>query len=224
MTSWVPLGWISRNVDDIIALELYTNKMHILIISLQVILDNKDWTEVYRLVTTEKKSSADPTIILYQMVKTIFKTLFYQWYWFFFFDSFSWASVNSSDRYYRKTDQWSHWAVDREVKVETRLMLNNFFHSVKCPVKMRISLLQNKLFCLQGNWRNLMTWQENPVLQCHSKSTRNLINLKEGDIKHQITQKKFLVLDPMLSPLRLLEALWWVGSKFNVIITPSIGD
>ena len=190
MTSWVPLGWISRNVDDIIALELYTNKMHILIISLQVILDNKDWTEVYRLVTTEKKSSADPTIILYQMVKTIFKTLFYQWYWFFFFDSFSWASVNSSDRYYRKTDQWSHWAVDREVKVETRLMLNNFFHSVKCPVKMRISLLQNKLFCLQGNWRNLMTWQENPVLQCHSKSTRNLINLKEGDIKHQITQKK----------------------------------
>ena len=126
------------------------------------------------------------------MVKTIFKTLFYQWYWFFFFDSFSWASVNSSDRYYRKTDQWSHWAVDREVKVETRLMLNNFFHSVKCPVKMRISLLQNKLFCLQGNWRNLMTWQENPVLQCHSKSTRNLINLKEGDIKHQITQKKIL--------------------------------
>ena len=110
----------------------------------------------------------------------------------FFFDSFSWASVNSSDRYYRKTDQWSHWAVDREVKVETRLMLNNFFHSVKCPVKMRISLLQNKLFCLQGNWRNLMTWQENPVLQCHSKSTRNLINLKEGDIKHQITQKKIL--------------------------------
>ena len=191
MTSWVPLGWISWNVDDIIALELYTNKMHILIILLQVILDNKDWTEVYKLVTTEKKSSADPTIILlYQMVKTIFKTLFYQRYWFFFFDSFSWASVNSSDRYYRKTDQWSHWAVDREVKVETRLMLNNFFHSVKCPVKMRISLLQNKLFCLQGNWRNLMTWQENPVLQCHSKSTRNLINLKEGDIKHQITQKK----------------------------------
>ena len=37
-----------------------------------------------------------------------------------------------------------------------------------------------------------MTWQENPVLQCHSKSTRNLINLKEGDIKHQITQKKIL--------------------------------
>ena len=111
----------------------------------------------------------------------------------FFFDSFSWASVNSSDRYYRKTDQWSHWAVDREVKVETRLMLNNFFHSVKCPVKMRISLLQNKLFCLQGNWRNLMTWQENPVLQCQSKSTRNLINLKEGDIKHQITQKKKLI-------------------------------
>lgn len=110
----------------------------------------------------------------------------------FFFDSFSWASVNPSDRYYRKTDQWSHWAVDREVKVETRLMLNNFLHSVKCPVKMRISLLQNKLFCLQGNWRNLMTWQENPVLQCHSKSTRNLINLKEGDIKHQITQKKIL--------------------------------
>ena len=26
-----------------------------------------------------------------------------------------------------KTDQWSHWTVDREVKVETRLMLNNFF-------------------------------------------------------------------------------------------------
>ena len=83
-------------------------------------------------------------------------------------------------------------SIDREVKEETRLMLNNFFHSVKCPVKMRISLLQNKLFCLQGNWRNLMTWQENPVLQCHSKSTRNLINLKEGDIKHQITQKKIL--------------------------------
>ena len=63
MTSWVPLGWISWNVDDIIALELYTNKMHILIILLQVILDNKDWTEVYKLVTTEKKSSADPTIV-----------------------------------------------------------------------------------------------------------------------------------------------------------------
>ena len=47
--------------------------MHILIILLQVILDNKDWTEVYKLVTTEKKSSADPTIILYQMVKTISK-------------------------------------------------------------------------------------------------------------------------------------------------------
>ena len=184
MTSWVPLGWISWNVDDIIALELYTNKMHILIILLQVILDNKDWTEVYKLVTTEKKVFCRSYNLLYQLVKTIFKTLFYQWYWFFFFDSFSWASVNSSDRYYRKTDQWSHWAVDREVKVETRLMLNNFFHSVKCPVKMRISLLQNKLFCLQGDWRNLMTWQENPVLQCHSKSTRNLINLKEGDIKH----------------------------------------
>ena len=63
MTSWVPLGWISWNVDDIIALELYNNKMHILIILLQVILDNKDWTEVYKLVTTEKKSSADPTIV-----------------------------------------------------------------------------------------------------------------------------------------------------------------
>ena len=191
MTSWVPLGWISWNVDDIIALELYTNKMHILIILLQVILDNKDWTEVYKLVTTEKKSSADPTIVPngqnhFQNVILPMILIF------FFFDSFSWASVNSSDRYYRKTDQWSHWEVDREVKVETRLMLNNFFHSVKCPVKMRISLLQNKLFCLQGNWRNLMTWQENPVLQCQSKSTRNLINLKEGDIKHQITQKKIL--------------------------------
>ena len=142
--------------------------------------------------SNNRKKSLLQILQLYQMVKTIFKTLFYQWYWFFLFDSFSWASVNSSDRYYRKTDQWSHWAVDREVKVETRLMLNNFFHSVKCPVKMRISLLQNKLFCLQGNWRNLMTWQENPVLQCQSKSTRNLINLKEGDIKHQITQKKIL--------------------------------
>ena len=190
MTSWVPLGWISWNVDDIIALELYTNKMHILIILLQVILDNKDWTEVYKLVTTEK--SLLQILQLYQMVKTISKHYSTNDIDFFFFDSFSWASVNSSDRYYRKTDQWSHWAVDREVKVETRLMLNNFFHSVKCPVKMRISLLQNKLFCLQGNWRNLMTWQENPVLQCHSKSTRNLINLKEGDIKHQITQKKIL--------------------------------
>lgn len=190
MTSWVPLGWISWNVDDIIALELYTNKMHILIILLQVIIDNKDWTEVYKLVTTEKKSSADPTIV--PNGQNHFQNIILPTILIFFFDSFSWASVNPSDRYYRKTDQWSHWAVDREVKVETRLMLNNFFHSVKCPVKMRISLLQNKLFCLQGNWRNLMTWQENPVLQCHSKSTRNLINLKEGDIKHQITQKKIL--------------------------------
>ena len=137
-----------------------------------------------------KKSSADPTIV--PNGQNHFQNIILPMILIFFFDSFSWASVNSSDRYYRKTDQWSHWAVDREVKVETRLMLNNFFHSVKCPVKMRISLLQNKLFCLQGNWRNLMTWQENPVLQCHSKSTRNLINLKEGDIKHQITQKKIL--------------------------------
>ena len=71
MTSWVPLGWISWNVDDIIALELYTNKMHILIILLQVILDNKDWTEVYKLVTTEK--SLLQILQLYQMVKTISK-------------------------------------------------------------------------------------------------------------------------------------------------------
>ena len=138
----------------------------------------------------KKRSSADPTIV--PNGQNHFQNIILPMILIFFFDSFSWASVNSSDRYYRKTDQWSHWAVDREVKVETRLMLNNFFHSVKCPVKMRISLLQNKLFCLQGNWRNLMTWQENPVLQCQSKSTRNLINLKEGDIKHQITQKKIL--------------------------------
>ena len=127
-----------------------TRHTHIPITLFQVILDNEDWTEVCKLVTTAKKSCADPTIVPngQKPFSKPYSNNNIDFFWQFFtsIDQLLWQVLQLEDRSIKPLG-----SIDREVKEETRLMLNNFFHSVKCPIKMRTSLSQNKLFHLQGN-------------------------------------------------------------------------
>ena len=83
---------------------------------------------MYKLVTTAKKSCADPTIVP-NGPKPFSKHYSNNNIVFFFFwgggGSFSSASNNTADRYYRKKEQLNHWVVDREVKEEKRPMFNS---------------------------------------------------------------------------------------------------
>ena len=97
------------------------------IILFQVILDNGDWTEVYKPVTTAKTSCADPTIVP-NGPKPFSKhhssnNIDFFWQFFMSIDQLLWQVLQEDGSIIIKP----LGSIDREVKVETRLMLNNFF-------------------------------------------------------------------------------------------------